>query len=686
MKLHYPFINPLLPVLKNLYQLRNASKCSSRAEKSLKILAKNISLRSLASIHSLMDWQHDRIVFRHQLAWMLGLSERYAYGKIVVNIVGSLQYELYTIQKLIFQTLPGLYVTANFYLPHDRPAQLPCVIYLNGHLLSLDGAKTGFQDRYLWYPVNGFALLVIDPTGFGEIPGVHPGMCKLNKWHWLSLGYTPAGVEVWNAMRAIDWLQTCPEIDSSRIGVTGISGGGVMTQFLAALDDRVAVVAASCSTYTIGTQVTMGLIPEQCDCTFYPNVFQIDFPEVLALIAPRPLLILGGRKDPIFPPAGFREAFMRTRRIYDLYHDAENDKSNIKLVESGEGHIDPPHFLSETRKWMCKWLRDFDTYDSPLEVQSPKPESSELLRCTSVIPQSAINSTIDDHWIHYPPIYHPFSLEEWSHRKDKLLDILRLRVFGWFPKHQIPYNTKRLIASGGHLADLADFGDYHFDSEDGLPVNACLITPKGKIGPFPCIIWVKGSSEHVTFPDLDEFYPFFRTHIIVILTPRFTFPLLSASIYARIERTAALIGRSITAMRIWDLLRTVSWVTYDRNLQPSEITVYGCGEQGIVGLYAALFDSTICHIVLRNPLVSHLDGPAIPTILRDTDIPEIASLLAPRRLTILSHCKESFEFTQSIYALNGADWALNYVSSLVDGILVNSEECKTLNANGVISC
>ena len=453
-----------------------------------------------------------------------------------------------------------------------------------------------------------------------------------------------------------------------------------------ALDDRVAVVAASCSTYTIGTQVTMGLIPEQCDCTFYPNVFQIDFPEVLALIAPRPLLILGGRKDPIFPPAGFREAFMRTRRIYDLYHDAENDKSNIKLVESGEGHIDPPHFLSETRKWMCKWLRDFDTYDSPLEVQSPKPESSELLRCTSVIPQSAINSTIDDHWIHYPPIYHPFSLEEWSHRKDKLLDILRLRVFGWFPKHQIPYNTKRLIASGGHLADLADFGDYHFDSEDGLPVNACLITPKGKIGPFPCIIWVKGSSEHVTFPDLDEFYPFFRTHIIVILTPRFTFPLLSASIYARIERTAALIGRSITAMRIWDLLRTVSWVTYDRNLQPSEITVYGCGEQGIVGLYAALFDSTICHIVLRNPLVSHLDGPAIPTILRDTDIPEIASLLAPRRLTILSHCKESFEFTQSIYALNGADWALNYVSSLVDGILVNSEECKTLNANGVISC
>ena len=432
--------------------------------------------------------------------------------------------------------------------------------------------------------------------------------------------------------------------------------------------------------------MTMEIISDQCDCTFYPNVYHIDFPEILALIAPRPLLILGGRKDTIFPPAGFREAYRKVSRIYDLYNDAGNVKSNIKLVESSEGHTDPSHFLSETRHWMCKWLRDLDRNDSLQDYQSPKPESPDLLRCISVPYPSTINSVIHDVWIQRPEISFPFSLEELSHRKDELLNILSSRVFGWFPKHKIPFNTRRLIASGGYLADFADFGEYQFDSEDRVPVNACLITPKGKTGSLPCVIWVKGTSEHVAFPDLDEFFPFLRTHVIVVLTPRFSHPPLSPSNYARIERTAALIGRSIAAMRIWDLLRAVSWMTYERNFKPSEITVYGCGDEGIIGLYAALFDSSICHVVLRNPPVSHLEGPAIPTILRDTDIPEIASLLAPRRLTILSHRKIGLELTRSIYDMKGAAFAFRNASSLVDGIFRRTEKSKTLNKNKEISC
>ena len=686
MILHHFLPHSLLLFLRNQYTSNIHAKQFRISQQYLIDSANDVSFNSLLNIHSLSEWQVKRLVSREKLSWMLGLPITEVYPNIKVCCTSLLHKKYYTIEKIVFQTIPGFYVTANFYLPHDRPSTLPCVIYLNGHWPSLDGAKTGFQDRYLWYPVNGFALVVIDPIGFGEFPGVHPGMAKLSQWHWLSLGYTPAGVEVWNAMRVIDWLESRSEIDPARIGVTGISGGGVMTQFLAALDDRVAVAAPSCSTYTIGSQVTFGLISEQCDCTFYPNVYQIDFPEVLALIAPRPLLILGGRKDPIFPPAGFREAFKRTSRIYDLYQDAGNYKSKIKLVESCKGHTDPPNFLSETHNWMCKWLRDFDKYNSPIEVQSPKPESSKLLRCSFTFPQTEINSIIHDHWIQTNPINIPISLEEWSSRKSELLKILRSRVFGWFPKHEILFNTKRHIASGGYIAKFANFSEYQFDSEERIPVNASLITPKAKPGPLPCIIWVKGPSDHVTFPDLDEFYPFLRTHVIVVLTPRFSHPPLSPSNYARIERTAALIGRSIAAMRIWDILRAVSWLTKDRNLKLSEITVYGCKDQGILVLYAALFDLTISNIVLRNPTVTHFEGPALPTILRYTDIPEIAGLLSPRRLTILSHRKEGFEFTQSIYNMNKVDCAFSYANSLVDGILVKSEKRNTLNEEKEISC
>ncbi len=72
-------------------------------------------------------------------------------------------------------------------------------------------------------------------------------------WHWLSLGYTSAGTEVWNAIRALDYLETPPEVDVKRIGVTGISGGGAITWYPAAVDDRIAAAAPVCSTITFGT-------------------------------------------------------------------------------------------------------------------------------------------------------------------------------------------------------------------------------------------------------------------------------------------------------------------------------------------------------------------------------------------------------------------------------------------------
>ena len=97
-------------------------------------------------------------------------------------------------------------------------------------------------------------MLVLDTLEFAEVAGPHHGTHNLHMWHWLSLGYTPAGVEVWNAIRALDYLETRPEVDMKRIGLTGISGGGAMTWYTAAVDERIAAAAPSCSTFTWGSQ------------------------------------------------------------------------------------------------------------------------------------------------------------------------------------------------------------------------------------------------------------------------------------------------------------------------------------------------------------------------------------------------------------------------------------------------
>lgn len=630
--------------------------------------AVDISSRCLEDVRSLEDWQGKRIGSRRQLLAMLGLDPFPERTPLAAQITGVLEQADVRIEKLVFQSRPGLFVTANFYLPREPVPSLPCVVYLNGHWPSLDGAKTGFQDRYLWYPTHGFALLVVDPLGFGEIAGLHPGMNRHNQWHWLSLGYTPAAVEVWNAMRALDWLATRPEIDSARIGVTGVSGGGVMTQFLAALDERVAVAAPSCSTYTLGSQAARDLVPLQCDCTFYPNVHQMDFPEVLALIAPRPLMILGGRKDPIFPPPGFREAFRRVKRVYDLYDGPENSDPRLRLVESNEGHTDPPRFLAETHRWMCRWLRGCGGAASLPEREALNPLPSATLRCTDAAVPEALNDRIHDIWIARPATAAPKTRAEWSHRQAGLQEFLRKQVFGWFPSAEIPFRTRRFPFRGGYAGECADFGEYEFDSEAEAPVRVRLLKPRGCPASAPLIVWVKDPGSHVVFPDLDEFFPVLRSHALAILTPRFADRPLDGPEYARIERTAALSGRSVTALQVWDVLRTLAWVGKDGGLLPADMAVYGQGAAGIVGLYAALFAPAIGHVILRDPPFSHREGPALPMVLRETDLDEIVALLAPRRLSLLSGRADGFEMARVVYDLLDAKDRFRRVASPWDAL------------------
>lgn len=633
--------------------------------------AATVSDGCLDGLRTLADWQARRSEVRRQLQWMLGLDPLPERTPVLAEITGIVTRPSYRIEKLVFQSLPGLYVTANFYLPVGPPTPRPCVVYLNGHWPSLDGAKTGFQDRYLWYPANGFALLAIDPMGFGEIPGIHAGMQRLNRWHWLSLGYTPAGVEVWNAMRALDWLCTRPEIDATRIGVTGISGGGVMSQYLAALDDRVVAVAASCSTYTIGDQVAGRHIPDQCDCTFYPNVCGMDFPEVLALIAPRPLLIMGGRRDPVFPPSGFREAFRKVKGIYRLYRGTDNTASRIRLVESGEGHTDAPHFLRETHCWMNRWLRDQTGTGSERVASEPVPPVQ--LRSLTAIPRVATNYHVEDVWIARPALRAPAGPEEWSRRREHLLRMLCTRVFAWWPKTGAPFRTRRLVASGGFVGSLARFGAYEFDAEAGVPVRVCLLTPQCGNGPWPLIVWVRQSSEHVAFPDVDEFHPFLRTHAVALLTPRFADRPFSGAAYAAIERSAALTGRSLATMGVWDIRRTLAWVARDRGVAISRIILCGRGYAGIQALYAAVFEPVVTHVVLREAPLSHRDGPAVPTVMRDTDIEEVAALLAPRRLTLLVPRGEEWTVAKAVYELVGAGEAFGTAPSLAEALLAAGE-------------
>ncbi|MFM8337717.1 MAG: alpha/beta hydrolase, partial [Opitutaceae bacterium] len=265
---------------------------------------------SLADIRTLEDWKARRATYREQLLEMLGLSPLPERTDLKPAVTGRVEHAEFTVEKLHFQSLPGLYVTANLYVPRALGGKkAPAILYACGHALVKDGEtvlgnKTGYQHHGAWFARHGYACLLIDTIQLGELEGVHHGTHRLGLHAWNARGYTPAGVEAWNGIRALDYLQSRPEIDPERIGMTGRSGGGAYTWYTAALDERVRAAVPVAGITDLHDHVVGGCIEGHCDCMYFNNTRRWDFSRVAALVAPRPLLICNTDKDPIFPIDG----------------------------------------------------------------------------------------------------------------------------------------------------------------------------------------------------------------------------------------------------------------------------------------------------------------------------------------------------------------------------------------------
>jgi cephalosporin-C deacetylase-like acetyl esterase len=636
----------------------------------LKEQAAAISARSLTEVASIEAWQQQRPETLRRLRSMLGLDPLPERTPLRAQVTGTLQRPSYHIEKLVFQSMPGLYVTGNLYLPRQTAGPLPTILYACGHNPHPLGAKWDYQDRGQWFAAHGYVCLVLDTLEFGEVPGIHHGIHDLNMWDWLSLGYTPIGVEVWNAMRALDYLETRPEVDPKRIGMTGISGGGAATWFTAAVDERIAAAVPVCSTYTFGSQAAHWVAAGQCDCIYFHNTFLSDFPIVGALIAPRPLMLCSGRKDGDFPPDGYHEVYRRVKGIYDLYAGPGGAPARIREVDADVGHTDAPLFRAETRLWLNRWLKGDATPLTEELVDTAPRETPEDLACLTRLPADATNASIHDRFIATARLVVPADRAEWVGRRTVLLRRLKEEVFGWFPSAAIPFATRVTGHQGGWAARYADYREVLFDSEAGMPIRAQLLQPRGRPKTAPLLVYVKRPGDSIHPFDIDELLPVFGRYSVLILNPRMTEQSVTGRELADIERTASWIGRTVASMHVWDTLRAVEWATKEEGLTPDTIALYGKGETGILCVYAGLLDERIAQVILRDPPTSHRQGPALLNVLRVTDIPEVAGAFAPRRLVFLRERPAGLDLTAAIYQLLGQPERLSQAGSLPEALEV----------------
>lgn len=387
----------------------------------------------LAEIKNLDDWNSRKEEYRRQLFEMLGLDPLPFRTDLQTRVEGRIEQDDFVVERIQFQSRPGLYVTGNLYLPATVDAPLPTILYLCGHGAVKKGDvsygnKVHYQHHGIWFARHGYACFVIDSLQLGEIEGIHHGTYRYDMWWWLSRGYTPAGVEAWNCIRALDYLQTRPEVDASRIGCSGRSGGGAYSWWIAAIDERIKVAAPVAGITDLENHVVDGCVDGHCDCMYMVNTYQWDYPLVAALVAPRPLLIANTDRDTIFPVDGVYRTYRQARRIYELHGAGEKLALNI----TAGPHKDTQELQIHALRWFDQHLRQSDRLIERAAVRLLEPES---LRVFAAHPEDQRNTRIQESFVAKAPEPElPTNAADWAAESERWRRTLREKVFRAWPE------------------------------------------------------------------------------------------------------------------------------------------------------------------------------------------------------------------------------------------------------------
>lgn len=624
--------------------------------RSLQRRAAEITRAHLDDVGSLAEWTRERPRVLREFRHMLGLEPWPDRTSLQAATTGVIDRPTHRIEKVVFESLPGLYVTGNLYLPREVPGPLPTVLYVCGHSPGPHGAKIDYQHHGVWFARHGFAALLIDTIEFGELPGLHHGTHNLGMWDWLSRGYTPAGPEVWNAVRAIDYLLTRPEVDGARLAMTGISGGGAITWYTAAVDERVAVAVPVCATWTVEHQAAADSVHENCDCIYFHNTYQTDLATAGALIAPRPLKFLNAMRDEMFPPAGYHHVLRQLEPVY-AWHDVPD---RLALYEHDSPHRDIVPFRKEANEWIRRWLLGDAT---PFDEGTIEPEAGETLRVLDRYPADTTNDSIHRTFVatHQPRAW--ADRASWEQRRDELVGLLHDQVLRLLPSATVPFDAWTQ-PDRGWANRYCDVLNVEFTTEPDVRVQGQLFVPREARYRQSALVYVK-RAEDVIYPvDWDLLLPMLGRCVVLTLRPRaIDYPVDNYRL-TTIKRTAALLGGTLETLQLWDVLRSLDFLIGVQGLPLTAVTLYGRGAMGPLGFYAAALDPRITRVIVDDPPASHRQGPPLLNVLRVTDLPEAAALLAPRELVSLTPLPAAYDYTASIYELYGARDAMREAGAL----------------------
>jgi cephalosporin-C deacetylase-like acetyl esterase len=281
-------------------------------------------------------------------------------GPLNARVTGRIERSHYSIEKVIFESLPEFYVTADLYLPKEG-GKHPGVLMPMGHW---EQGKLAAQPMAANLAMKGFVVLAYDPVGQGERQQAYDRRIEASLAGGSTDQHFQAGAQsilagenfaryrIWDAKRALDYLLSRPEVESEKIGCTGCSGGGTLTTYISALDPRIKVAAPACY---INSWRQLFAGPTGDSEQSFPFFLSsgLDVADYIELFAPKPWLINSTIGD-FFPIEGARHAYQEALDWYRIY----NAEDNIRWAVGPGPHGTPLEIREAIYEWMIRWLKD----------------------------------------------------------------------------------------------------------------------------------------------------------------------------------------------------------------------------------------------------------------------------------------------------------------------------------------
>jgi cephalosporin-C deacetylase-like acetyl esterase len=655
------------------------------------------------------DWIARQKEVREKLMGFFGpLPEK---GPLNPIVTGVIKKDGYRIEKIVFESFKGFYVTGCLYVPEKLKKRAPAVLNVIGH------NQEAFRNP-LYQVINynlvkkGIIVFAIDPPGQGEHvqywdPSVKFSLagysvlehCYFGNQCFLS-GFNCARYFIWDGMRAVDYLVSRKDVDPERLGVTGFSGGGTVTSYLGAYDDRIKV-AIPCSWATASRKQLETKGGQDAEAEFWKMVSSgITLEDLLEVRAPKPTMMTFVSRDEYLCLQGAREAYRETGKAYA----ALGNPGNLRMVEDDSKHW-MTHKIREAM--YAFFMKHFNVAGDSTEVEAEILTPEEL----TVTPTGQIATYLGGKMI--------FDLNGADTKvlldkldksradiKDHLASVEKKaeEISGYRVPGEV--QTEPFI-NGRYQRDGYSVGKYTIMGEGSYPIPFLLFIPNSTERQYPALIYLNPKGKAADARPGGEIEKLVRKGYIVAAADVLGVGETANTAARGITDgyTAVMIARSVVAIQAGDIVRMAQYLKSRPDTDPSRIGALGISEMCIPLLHAAAFDQTISNVTLIGPMISfrsvvmnrnykigltpreggnywhphEIDFSwGVAGALQAYDLPDLMGCIAPRKLMLADiknqilepasseMIKEETDFPLKAYSFRGAPDNIKIVAGADD--------------------